>query len=345
MPQIAALKGRVLLTIFVVEDFEPFRRLVCTMLQANRQIKSITELGDGLQAVEKARQLQPDLILLDIGLPGLNGLEAARQIKVLSPHSRTIFVSQETDIDIVREAFGIGASGYVAKADAAGELHTALNTVLEGGQFLSSRFANHDVLSTTNQHTPYSKTRSGSPRLHEGSLHDVVFYYDQSSFLETVSNFLGSALKSGDAAVAMLTKANNDAVVERLQTMGLDVPRLTQEKRYLCMDPAEILATIMVKGLPDRTQLLKITKNVSQRVAKTLKERHNCIALCEECGPLLWSQGNAEGVVRLEQLWSEIGQSHALHVLCMYPVLSFEGAAGLFVYEQIRDGHSSVYFR
>jgi DNA-binding NarL/FixJ family response regulator len=137
-----------LLTVLVVEDFEPFRQLLCTMLRINPQIQFITEVGDGLQAVEKARELQPDLILTDIGLPSLNGIEAARWIKILSPRSKLIFVSQEFAVDVVREAFGVGASGYVVKTDVGGELLAAVDAVLAGKHFVSNRFAGQDVFGT-----------------------------------------------------------------------------------------------------------------------------------------------------------------------------------------------------
>jgi DNA-binding NarL/FixJ family response regulator len=115
------------------------------MLRTNPQVQFIAEADNGLQAVEKARALQFDLILTDIGLPGLNGIEAARQIKRLSPRTKLIFVSGESDVDVVREAFGAGASGYVLKSDVAGQLLAALDAVLAGRHFVGSRFAGQDI--------------------------------------------------------------------------------------------------------------------------------------------------------------------------------------------------------
>jgi DNA-binding NarL/FixJ family response regulator len=91
--------------------------LVAT-LGNNPNIRIICEVSDGAQAVKKANELQPDLILLDIGLPSLNGIEAARQIRGLSPKSKIIFVTQETSPEVVTEALEAGASGYVVKTDA-----------------------------------------------------------------------------------------------------------------------------------------------------------------------------------------------------------------------------------
>ena len=100
--------------------------------------------SDGLEAVQKAEELQPDLILLDIGLPSLNGIEVARQIRKLSPKSKMLFVSQESSADVVQGALGTGAQGYVLKRDAGRELLEGVNAVLRGEQFVSARFAGHD---------------------------------------------------------------------------------------------------------------------------------------------------------------------------------------------------------
>ena len=130
--------------ILTVEDFEPFRQYTCLKLKETPQLQVISEVSDGLEAVLKAEELQPDLILLDIGLPTLNGLEAARRIYKLSPKSKIIFLSQESSADVVQEAFRSGASGYVAKSRAEIDLLPAVRTVLESGHFVSGGLLGHN---------------------------------------------------------------------------------------------------------------------------------------------------------------------------------------------------------
>ena len=108
--------------VLVVEDFEPFRRLICSTLRERPEFQIIEEVTDGLEAVQKAEELQPDLIILDIGLPSLNGMDAARRIRKLSPKSKILFMSQESSADVVQEALVLGALGYVVKAHAGSEL-------------------------------------------------------------------------------------------------------------------------------------------------------------------------------------------------------------------------------
>lgn len=130
--------------VLVVDDFEPFRRLTASILQKQPGLQILCEVSDGLEAVQKAEELQADLILLDIGLPTLNGLQVARQIRMLAPKSKLLFVSEDSSADIVQEALSLGARGYVVKRDAGRELLTAVNTVLRGQRFVGIRFAGDD---------------------------------------------------------------------------------------------------------------------------------------------------------------------------------------------------------
>jgi DNA-binding NarL/FixJ family response regulator len=125
------------LRVLVVDDFAPFRRFLCSTLGKRHDLQMICEVSDGLEAVQKAKELRPDLILLDIGLPTLNGIEVARRIRKLSPESKIIFVSQQSSADLVQEALGLGAWGYVVKTRAGSDLLPAVDAVILGKQFVS----------------------------------------------------------------------------------------------------------------------------------------------------------------------------------------------------------------
>lgn len=90
-------------------NFQPFQQFISSTLRERPEWQVICEVADGLEAVQKAEELQPDLILLDIGLPKLNGIEAARRIGTLAPQSKILFLSQESSVDVVREAISWGA--------------------------------------------------------------------------------------------------------------------------------------------------------------------------------------------------------------------------------------------
>jgi len=125
--------------VLVVDDFEPWRRFVRSALKQQLDLPSIFEVSNGHDAVQRAQELQTDLILLDIGLPGLNGIDAARQIQSVAPKAEILCLSASDDADIVAEALRAGASGYVVKSDAQLELAAAIRAVMAGKQFMSER--------------------------------------------------------------------------------------------------------------------------------------------------------------------------------------------------------------
>ena len=122
----------------VVDDVEDCRHYLCSALEQGTACEVVGQASDGLQAVLRAQELQPDLILLDIGLPSLNGIEAARRIRKLSPNSKILFFTQNCSLDIAQGALRTGANGYILKSDAT-DLPFAVETVLRGEQFVSRR--------------------------------------------------------------------------------------------------------------------------------------------------------------------------------------------------------------
>jgi DNA-binding NarL/FixJ family response regulator len=120
--------------VLVVDDFEPFREVVRLTLAERRELEVIGEASDGPEAVQKAMELKPDLILLDLGLPTMNGIEVARRFRELVPDARIIFFSQESSVDLVEEARRMGVWGYVVKAKAGSQLLPAVDAVMSGKQ-------------------------------------------------------------------------------------------------------------------------------------------------------------------------------------------------------------------
>ena len=127
--------------ILVVDDHEVIRRVICSLLSSDPTLDVVCQTADGEQAVLKAKELQPDLVLLDISLPGISGIEAAKRIRKISPNSHIIFLSQHDSLQVVESAMRMGGHGYVAKIDAGSELLRAISTVSAGGQFISQRIA------------------------------------------------------------------------------------------------------------------------------------------------------------------------------------------------------------
>ena len=128
--------------ILVVDDFVPWRHLVLRLLESETDLQIISTAVDGTEAVQKAEELQPDLILMDLGLPGINGIEATRQIGIVSAGSKVLFLTHHSEPDMIQAAFDAGASGYVLKSDFNADLIPAVRAVLLGQKFVSRSLTN-----------------------------------------------------------------------------------------------------------------------------------------------------------------------------------------------------------
>ena len=138
--------------VLVTDDHAIVRKGICALLAEEPTLDVICQTASGEEAVGKAEELQPDLVLLDISLPTINGIEAARQIRKVSPQSHIIFLSQHDSLHMANEAMKVGGHGYVTKIDAAAELLKAIHSVRDGTRFVSQRIRDQgwsDALNTT----------------------------------------------------------------------------------------------------------------------------------------------------------------------------------------------------
>jgi DNA-binding response OmpR family regulator len=336
-----------LVRVVVVEDHEQFRRLICSTLEKVPELQVVAEVSDGLAAVQKAEELQPDLILLDIGLPTLNGIEAARRIRKLSPQSKILFVSQESSADMVREALGTGASGYVVKPDAGSELLKAVSAILRGGQFVGKRFFGHDFASGSGAVAEFRTGRSVA--LQRGTEiarnHEVVFYSDDAGLLDDLTRFIGAALKAGNAAVVVATESHRDGLLPRLQAYGSDIGVAIEQGRYISLDAAGALSTFMNDGMPDPAQFLDLFGNLIMRAVEAAKGEQARVAVFGECVHLLCAQGNAEAAIQVEKLGNQLTKTYDLDTLCGYSVSSIQGGMASRIFQRICAEHSGVHSR
>ena len=210
--------------ILVVDDFAPWRHSVRSILKRHAKVQLVGEVADGLEAVQKASELKPDLILLDIGLPGLNGIEVARHVQKLVPNGKVLFLSQESSPDVVREALSLGAWGYVHKPLAQSDLIPAIEAVLEGKRFISRGLLSED----TDEHATHR--------------HEILFCADDAAIVDGLTRFIAAAVNTGNAAIVWATELHRISILENLRAMGVEIDAAIQRGTYIAADvdePAE----------------------------------------------------------------------------------------------------------
>jgi CheY-like chemotaxis protein len=315
-------------------------------------LEVVCELSDGLAAVQKAAELNPDLILLDIGLPTLNGIEAARQIRKLVPKAKILFLSQESSADVVKEVLNLGARGYVVKTQAGSELLPAVEAVLHDKQFVSKGLMGQHFADAAGTHTPdhpypeevlASHTPLGAQKMEIAGYHEVLFYSDDAGFLENFSDFIEAALKAGNAAIVVVTESHRASLREILQAHGVDVATAVEEGRYIPLSVAETLSAFMVDDMPDPIRFEKVAGDLISGAAKTVNGKHRRVSACGECAPSLWAKGLAEAAIRTEQLWDDVARTYGVEILCGYPVNSFHSDENSKIFQRICAVHSTVY--
>jgi len=315
--------------ILIADDYESWRRQVRLLFQARPEWQVIAEAADGPEAIQKAEELKPDLIVLDIGLPKLNGIEAARQILQLSPISKIVFLSQNNDLDVVRAALGAGGLGYVYKTDARSDLLPAIQAVLLGKQFVSSCLKGYEFTDTSGEKAPHR--------------HEVQFYSDDAVLLDTFARFIAVALKAGDTAIVVATESHREALALRLTTMGLDVDAATQQGTYISLDAADTVSPLTDKDMPDSARVFEVVGGLLAAATKAAKRKNSRVVACGECSPLLWAQGKPDAAIRLEQLWGEVCKIFDVDILCGYALSRFHGEEDEHVFQRICAEHSAVY--
>lgn len=236
--------------VLMVEDYEPWQSFVSKTLRNEPELKVIGQVSDGLDAVQQAQHLQPDLILLDIGLPTLNGMEAARQIIQVSPKSKILFVSENRSLDIVEQALSTGAAGYVAKSDAGSELLPAVRAVLEGKRFVSASLRGRALINREDEYTAEQARRErvvapSRPQSVESNRHELRLYSDDAAFVDAFAHSIEAALENGNAVVVIATESHRANLLQHLREGGVDVDAAAERKLYIPLNVSDSLPTVM----------------------------------------------------------------------------------------------------
>jgi DNA-binding NarL/FixJ family response regulator len=261
--------------VLVVEDHEPIRRFICSILEKELDVCVVGLVSDGLAAVQGAQELQPDLILLDIGLPTLNGIEAARRIRKVSPTSKILFVTENRSTDILEEALSTGAGGYVVKSDAGSELLPAIEAVLHGEQFVSAGLKDRNSIDTDRALRERVVARS---RLQSVERHELRLYADDTAFVDGFAQSIEATLENRNAIVVIVTESHRADLLQKLRADGVDVDSAVERRLLILLDVADSLSIVTVDAATDENRSVGMPHVIAEAV-RTAKDGHRHVAV------------------------------------------------------------------
>lgn len=292
--------------MLVVDDFESWRTYVSSALRAMPRWQIVGEASDGANGVTQAAALRPDLILLDIAMPALNGIEAARRILDHNPDAKIIFISEHHAWDIAQEALATGARGYVIKSHAARELLPAMDALIGGGRFVSANLAGRGLQAM------------GDALVCAEPWHEVVFCSTDAQLLDAYLHMGHDALRAGVPFIVVAPEERRTAIRTGLEALGIDIDRETRQDRYFSFDVEAVLAHTLVDGWPDQSRFWEATTSLVMRAARSSPAGHPRVTACGECAPTLWRRGQGDSAVQLERLWTAFCRTFNIDVLCTY---------------------------
>jgi DNA-binding NarL/FixJ family response regulator len=319
-------------SVLVVDDYEPWRRRVAAELEKSGRWRVVCECEDGGDAVREAAARPHDLIILDIGLKTMNGVEAARRILAADPSARILFLTGQQSPDVAEAVLTAGARGYLLKPEAAGGLMRAVEAIAAGARYVSPGLP-HDLVDAV---TP-------AP---DGHRHNAVFRSTDAALADEYARFVENALGRGQPVLAVAPRGCFDRMHARLEARGVPVSRAIDSGLYRPVDVDAELASLMPNGRYDRQRFLECAAMLLGHAHRKAAESGQRPAVCGEMAPQLWKQGRGDVAVDIERLWDEAAAATRADLLCGYCVDATRLADGAYsVFREICGAHGTTHVR
>ncbi len=261
--------------------------------------------GDGRQALDLARRLRPDVAVLDISMPNLDGFQTLKQLRREGPEPRVVLLTMHSDDAIVAAAINEGAHGYVLKSRAHLDLISAIDHALAGRLFVP---------------TPTSLAAVA------GNRHAVQFHANDSHFLDDVSQFVGATLRSGEQIVIVTSEATRIGVAQRLQAK-MNLALLAEQGQYVALDTALALSQTMHDGRPDEGRIAEMINGLDRLRLALPKGPRSRLTIFGDMSACLCRNGEFEAALELERIWNELTRPLPFFTVCSYPIDCFEHSA------------------
>jgi CheY-like chemotaxis protein len=330
--------------ILVADDHELVRRGVRSLLQTRPDIEVCGEATDGRDAIEQARSLTPDLIVMDISMPGLNGLNATRIIQRENSHCKVIIITQN-DGKVAREqARSVNANGVVAKSDLSRDLLRTIGRVMmenntdlghAKGAHGSHNSAGIDGVAAGVGEPWRGLLANAAPRDHI-----VQLYQDQQFLNRAVCRFAAAAITNGEGVILVPTVAHWDAFRPRLEAEGVDVRAAEKRGQLTVVDADNLLPTFMRDGMPDSPVFMGLAANVVSQARGD--GRYAKVRWWGEMVNILWERGEVAASMNLEDQFDRLAHEQDIAIFCSFLMDNFDGSVNARMLPRLGENHSHL---
>jgi DNA-binding NarL/FixJ family response regulator len=333
--------------ILIADDHDGFRRAVRSVIESKAAYRVCGEARDGVDAVAKVRQLRPDIVLMDINMPRMDGLWATRIIRREMPYCNVIIVTQN-DAAIAREqARIVDAKGFVSKSNVVRDLLPTLGRVaMENDSSLDRRIGERGVSADSHpvradspaasQSEPWcGLLSSAAPRDHI-----VQLYQDQQFLNRAVCRFAAAAIANGEGVILVPTVAHWDAFRPRLESEGVDVKAAEKRGQLTVVDADNLLPTFMRDGMPDSPMFLGLAQNVVSQARG--EGRYSKVRWWGEMVNILWERGEVAASMHLEDQFDQLAHEQDIAIFCSFLMDNFDGDVHARMLPRLGENHSHL---
>jgi CheY-like chemotaxis protein len=282
--------------IVVADDHVRVLESVATLLQ--RDFTVVASAHDGPRALEASERLDPDVVLLDVTMPGLSGLQVARELKRSGSRARIVFLTMHPAHDYIEAALRAGGHGYVLKTRIQPDLVSAVNHVLSGQIFVPTLSAMSMAANSAGGHAVY-------------------FYRDQSIFLREAAGLAGTMLRRGEPFVIVGDETTRHGIVRLLQERGVDVALAAERRQYRAVGTGTFLSQTTRNGWPDADAINTTIHELEQFRVNAANGPRARITIVGDMTPV-WRGEAPDAAFELERLWDSLAAPVPFFTVCAY---------------------------
>jgi len=319
------------LRILIVDDHEVVRRGVRSLLSARTEWSVCGEAEDGLEAIEKAKRLQPDIVLMDITMSRMDGVQATKVVRQEVPEAKVILVSQNDPSVARMQTADADARDFVAKIDLSRDLLSTIDRVVgERKQKIGGRM-NQDI-----QNEPWcGLLDEAAPRDHI-----VQLYQDEKFLSRAVCRFAVSAINHGEGVILVPTSAHWNALRPRLEAEGVDVQAAQSCGQLTVIDAHLLLPNFMRNSMPDAPLFLGLAGETIARARGG--DRFTKVRWWGEMVNVLWERGDVAASMGLEDLFHKLAHDRDIAIFCSFLMDNFDGDVHARMLPRLGQNHSHL---